>query len=166
MTRAVGDTPNSEQRLQLGWRLSQPQWAAEVASVLDWLASGSGNLTDSERDAMRQCISEQLPATALPIVILYAYADIPSGTTWDRALRIGDSTSVERTTASLLYGVFWRRLVTNILSAGHTQIAVLDFPDGCPSSIAMLPVDNDECPTWSVVLCDSSTLGDFDDKSA
>lgn len=154
--RTVERTPQHQRFLMVGRRVSETAWRTETQAVRQWLDSSECDLPDEQREKMLTFIDLPLPLTSVPLVVLHAYADVGSQTIWNLAFDPRRPQDVEPTVAILRFCVLWHRAVTDSLSHGHHQIAVVDFPDGVPSLVSSLHEDRQRPDVCYIGLCDAA----------
>lgn len=153
--REMEATPRAQRYLLLAWQLSEAGWKRECKDVAAWLASNPDSWNESQRERMSAAIATPLRSTERPIVILHCYADVPSGTQWDTVFEVARPEHHEPTRAVARFSVVYHRAVEYTLVQGWHQVAVLDFPDGCPGRIEALPLDLQDPKAGLVGLCRS-----------
>lgn len=140
-------------------RLSLKTWSELCESVREQVDSTDTEVDDKSLVAETlRLLNEPLPPTSFPFVILFSYADIPAGTTWDTAFDPLNASCFEPTQAVFRFGVFWQRIAQPKLEHGHHQVAVIEFPNGLPPLLDAIPVDASPHTYDYIGLCNFNDL--------
>jgi len=152
--------PPNQRFLMLIGRYSPGNLPKAIAGVRDHY-NRERHLFD---DAMAAVTEEFLTcAASLNSVVLqtcYCHADVVKGRVYDLVFDMDQPERFEFTRAVVQYNVIWGKVVSAGLVDGWHQAAFFDFPDGTPSLIESLPVDDFEAHPL-VGVCDSVNWPDI-----
>ena len=137
--RSIESTPSEQRYLTVHSRISDVEWKSTVSSVLQWLNSEPDTMTEAERTEMREIISAPLTPTQIPVFVIACYADIPNEYEWNVVFDLENPENHQVTSAVSRCGIYFRRAVLKQLDDGHHAAVVLDFPNGVPAMVKMLP---------------------------
>lgn len=145
-----------ERYLMLTARLTEKHFAEARKAAIKWCAANSKRLSPSNKAALDALRVFEMSNQIIAFVSYSCYADIPKNRVYSTAFDSAREVEMSQTSASLLFGIFWRVLPTQGLEHGQHQVAVFNFPNGIPSLFETLPLyDGTELDNrrW-VGLCD------------
>ena len=141
--QSINETPTQHRYITIAGKLSGDEWRRNVDSVNASVTQKLAEAANGNYRWMQSAITTPLSESQIPLYIYACYADIPENYTWDTMFSFDDLTKVVSTTAVSCFGVYFRKALAKQLDHGHQADVVVDFRDGLPTLLDLLPILTD-----------------------
>lgn len=139
--------------------MSANRFEREKDAAVTWCRDNPGRLNANDILALQVLGATTLSDSTLAFIQHASYAEIAPGRVYDAVYSLAEPLLGSTTQAALRVAIFFRRLPTLSLAAGHHHLVVFDFEAGVPDIVANMRVDvfDGGVSASPVGLCDLAT---------